>query len=229
MTLPRRTFLGLAAGLLPASALAVELRSGSGGDSPTFQAPPGGGGRMGKMLFRGTSNRQFGLSSILVLADGGAWYADFTNRVVRRDEDKLGILRDIPLVGQFFAPTLRGRDFIASQQIGLTFQLKDTLLVDLHRTDLARQQLAQRILSAEARPPVLTMPSAGQPVQTVAVANQKISYFLLGPPSPVGPDSAPAPLRALAAGETVRSIGKAYVKGSDLLVLVSPSILTGWS
>lgn len=223
----RRTFLAAAASLLPASALAFDLRSGSDGRGERNE--PLGSGRLSKMLFRGEGNRQFGLTNVLVLADSGAWYADFKTSVVRRDEDKIGILSDIPLVGDLFAPRLRGNDFSASRQIGLAFQLDDTLLLDLHRSELARQQLAQQILSSQRPGAALVLPGAPGPVRTVGAANQKISYFLIGGPGPVSPTQPPKPLRSLANGAQARQIGAAYNNGETLLTLVRPSILTGWS
>lgn len=229
MSTTRRSLLALAAAALPATALAFDLRSGSNSDNPLQKPSPGGSGRLSRMSFRGEGNRQFSLSSLLVLADGGAWYADFARRVVQRDEDKLGILRDIPLVGGLFTPTLRGRDFDASRQIGLAFQLGDSLLVDLHRSGLSRRQLAERLLAADKAAPALTLPGAGKPVETVGAANQTISYFLIGGPAAVAPGRPPAALTALAAGEAAQPIGRAYAKANNLLLLVSPSILTGWS
>ncbi|GAB5470753.1 MAG: hypothetical protein Kilf2KO_37830 [Rhodospirillales bacterium] len=217
---------GLLAGR-PASAF--DLRSGSGSDRPHEDLGPGARGRLSKMLFRGEGNRQFGLSSLLVLADEGAWYADFSRRVVQRDEDRVGILRDVPLLGQFFAPTLRARDFSESRQIGLAFQLDETLLIDLHRSGQSRQQLAEAIMAGTDRPGTLALAGSAKPVQTVGAANQKISYFLLGGPSPVNPEQPPKPLRQLAGGAQAQQIGRAYNNGETLLVLVRPSILTGWS
>ncbi len=223
----RRTFLAAAASLLPASALAFDVRTGSGGRDERNE--PLGSGRLSKMLFRGEGNRQFGLSNVLVLADTGAWYADFKTSVVRRDEDKIGFLRDIPLVGNLFAPRLRGRDFDANRQIGLAFQLDDTLLLDLHRSELARQQLAQQIMSSQSSAPNLVLPGAPGPVRTIGAANQKISYFLIRGPGAVSPSQPPKPLRSLANGAQATRIGTAYNNGEALLTLVRPSILTGWS
>lgn len=223
----RRSFLAAAASLLPASAFAIELRGGFDGRGERNE--PLGSGRLSKMLFRGEGNRQFGLSNVLVLADGGAWYADFKTSVVRRDEDKIGILSDLPLIGDLFAPRLRGRDFGANRQIGLAFQLDDTLLIDLHRSELARQQLAQQILSSQDPSPSLVLPGAPGPVRTIGAANQKISYFLIGGPGPVSMTQPPKPLRSLANGAQAQRIGTAYNNGEALLTLVRPSILTGWS
>ncbi len=222
----RRSFLAAAASLLPASALAFDLRSGSDGRGERDE--PLGSGRLSKMLFRGEGNRQFGLSNLLVLAESGAWYADFRTRVVRRDEDRIGILHDIPLVGDLFAPRLRGSDFNAGRQIGLTFQLDDTLLIDLHRSELARRQLAQQIVSSQQTMPALTLPNAPGPVRSVGAANQKISYFLIGGPAPVSSSQPPKPLRSLANGAEATQIGAAYNNGEALLALVRPSILNGW-
>ncbi len=223
----RRLFLAAAATLLPAGALAFDLKSGSDGRGERNE--PLGSGRLSKMLFRGEGNRQFGLTDILVLADSGAWYADFTTRVIRRDEDRIGILRDIPIVGNLFAPRLSGRDFSSNLQIGLVFQLGDTLLVDLHRSELARRQLAQQLLSKQEMTPPLILPGSRAPVRSVAAANQKISYFLVGAPLPVMASHAPQPLRALAEGAEATRIGAAYNNGETLLTLVRPSILNGWS
>ncbi len=223
----RRTFLAGAAALLPASALGFDLRSGSDGRGDRNE--PLGSGRLSKMLFRGEGNRQFGLSNLLVLADSGAWYADFSRSVVRRDEDKIGILRDIPLVGNLFAPRLRGSDFNANRQIGLAFQLDDTLLIDLHRSELARRQLAQQLLTQQEQTPPLTLHGASGPVRTFGAANQRISYFLVRGPLPVWAEQPPKPLRSLANGAEPRRIGAAYNNGEALLALVRPSILTGWS
>ncbi len=228
MTMPRRTFLGLAASVLPASAMAFDFRSGSGSSRPS-EPPPGSVGRQSQMLFVGEGNRRFGLTSLLVLGDNAAWYADFKSRVVKRDEDRIGILRDIPLVGKLFAPRLRTGDFNASREIGLTFRVNDAMVVDLHRSKLTRQALAQKLLNREETAPILRLPGARGPVRTVGVVNQKISYFLVSAPLPVQSYSPPAPLRALAGGTPATQIGRAYNNGEALLVSVSPSIFTGWS
>ena len=228
MTLPRRTFLGLMGAALPVGASAFDLRSGSGSSRPS-EPPPGSVGRLSAMLMRGKDNRNFFLTSLLVLADGGAWYAAFQRRVVQRDEDRIGILRDIPLLGQLFAPSLRSSDFSASRQIGLSLRLGETLIVDLHRSQLSRQQLAHELMSGKRLVPALQLPNAAEPVQSVGVANQKISYFLVGGPAPVNLDSPPAPFMALSQGAQAEPIGRAFNSGKLLLVSVSPSILTGWS
>ncbi len=228
MTIPRRTFLGLAAAFLPASAMAFDFRSGADSSRPS-EPPPGSVGRQSQMLFVGQGNRRFGLKSLLVLGDNAAWYASFQRRVVQRDEDRIGILRDIPLVGQLFAPRLRSRDFDASRQIGLTFRVNDAMVVDLHRSKLSRQALAQKLLNSDETGPILRLPGASGPVRTVGVVNQKISYFLVSAPLPVQSFSPPAPLRALAGGTPATEIGRAYNNGEALLVSVSPSIFTNWS
>ena len=224
--LRRRSFLAAAATLLATPALAIDLKSGSGGRGDRNE--PLGSGRLSSMSFRGEGNRQFQLTNLLVLADGGAWYADFQRRVVRRDEDKIGILADIPIVGSLFTPRLRGKNFDHSLQLGLVFQLNDTLLIDLHRSKLARQQLAQKLIASKERSPALTLPGASGPVQSVGAANQKISYFMIGGPDGVVPGQPPRPLAALAEGTPVTGIGAAYNNGQTLLTLVRPSILTGW-
>ncbi len=230
--LRRRAFLAAATSLLATpmladSARAIEWKSGSDGRGERTE--PLGSGRLSSMTFRGEGNRQFKLTNLLVLADGGAWYADFQRRVVRRDEDKIGILADIPLVGSLFTPRLRGKNFDHSLQLGLVFQLNDTLLIDLHRSKLAREQLAEKLIASKERSPTLTLPGASGPVQSVGAANQKISYFLIGGPDAVAPGQAPKPLVALAEGAQATGIGSAYNNGQTLLTLVRPSILTGWS
>ncbi|MEO1192572.1 MAG: hypothetical protein AAFY02_12495 [Pseudomonadota bacterium] len=169
------------------------------------------------------------MTSVLVLDDSGAWYSDFTGRVLRRDEDRIGILRDIPLVGRFFTPTLRARDFSQALQIGLVFQLEETLLIDLHRSGRSRQQLSQALMSGQEPGPALSLAGASGPVRTIGAANQRISYFTVGGPPPVNPVQPPKPLRLLSNGAQAREIGRAYNKGETLLTVVNPSILTGWS
>lgn len=232
MSLSRRSLLGLAASLLPGAALATEFTWGKSENSPTVQ--PDTSGRWDFMRFLLRGNRNFTARQALVLTDAAAYSGSFAGRVMLRDENRIGILRDIPLVGEFFQNRLRGRDFDPTLQVGLAYQAGETLVLDLHRTRITLDTLAQRFVEAGSETGVqsLAMPDSGVTVRTLIAANQTISAHVTAAIlSPVTAGSAPAALQQLAAADpAVIQVGEVYRHPEGhLLVLVRPSILTGWN
>ena len=234
MSLTRRALLAAGAGLLPAIALgspaaAIETTGGSNSGQPQ-ENQPGLIGPRDYMPFVLEGDRGFTARLVLVVTDAGAYGGALDRQVYVRDENKIGILRDVPLVGQLFSERLRGRDFDPALRIGTALQLGDTLVIDLHRTKVTLQTKAAS-LSGSGRPTVGASLPEGPVIQTLVAANDTWSYHVNGTVlSPLDPASPPAALAALASGVEAELVGEAYAHpDGHLLVLVRPSILTGWS
>ncbi|HKY94593.1 MAG TPA: hypothetical protein VJL84_04775 [Kiloniellales bacterium] len=230
MTLSRRTLLLAGAGLLAAGpAAAIETTWGSKSGQPWEDH--GGSKRGDFMPFKLKGNKAFTARQILVVTDAGAYGGDFTGQVFVRDENKIGIVKDIPLVGALFDQRLRGKDFDPNQRIGTALQLGDTLVIDLHVTKVTLQTLAAQLVNSGERPTSSLALPEGRTVQAVVAANDFWSYTVGGKVlNAVDPAKPPAALAALASGITADQVGEAYRHPEGaLLVLVRPSILTGWS
>lgn len=233
MTYSRRHLLGLAAFgplvLTAGPAAAIETEFGREEDSP--QSDPEQIGELDFMRFLLKGNENFTARRVLVLTDAAAYGGSLEGQVTVRDEDKIGIVEDIPLVGGLFRDRLRAQDFDPAQRIGTAYRLDDTLVLDLHMTRITLQTLAAR--HAESGSPAgsasLALPN-GTTVQSLVAANQKVSYHataaLLRPVTAPGDPG----LQALAASEgAAQPVGEVYAhEGGHLLTLVRPSILTGW-
>ncbi len=238
MTMTRRTLLGLAAGLVPASALtsragAFETTFGSPGENPGMQTPDGE--IVDYMKLRLTDNSSFAARSGLVVTDAGAWFGAFRGKTVVRDENKIGIVKDIPLVGELFSDRLREQDFDPALRIGSVFRIGETLVVDLHLTRVTVEALAQSLLQGSGRPSEsLTLPGFGGErlvPRSLIAANQTVSYHVPAAVlAGVDPATPPEALVLLAEPGRAEVIGEAYRHADGhLLTLVRPSILTGWS
>lgn len=232
MSITRRSLLTLAALALPAGAQAFEFKWGGNSDAPGMQHRDEAGG-FDFMRLELRNGDFFTARSGLIVTDAGAYYGSFAGRVRVRDENKIGIVKDIPLVGGLFTDRLRGRDFDPALQIGQVYRLDETLVVDLHLTRQTLDALAVRLLSPSDSPtPTLRFPGAGGAVvQSLVVANQTVSYHLpAGGFPPVRAGNPPAVLQALTQPGKAEPIGQAYRHAEGhLLTLVRPSILTGWS
>lgn len=230
MALSRRTLLIAGAGLLAATpALAVDTTWGSKSDQPWDNQS--GSKRGDYMPFKLKGNKAFTARQIIVITDAGAFGGAMTGKVNTRDENKIGIVKDIPLLGGLFEDRLRAKDFDSKLRIGTALQLGDTLVVDLHRTKVTLQTLASQIVNSGKKPSgSATLPEGGT-IQGVIAANDTWSYSVNGSVlAAIDPSKPPAALAALASGVTADQVGEAYRNTSGaLLVLVRPSILTGWS
>jgi hypothetical protein len=231
MTLTRRTLLLASAGLLAAGpALAVETTWGSKSGQPWDNQS--GSKRSDYMPFKLKGNKAFTARQILVVTDAGAYGGALTGQVSTRDENKIGIVKDIPLIGGLFDDRLRGKDFDPKMRIGTALQLGDTLIVDLHFTKVTLQTLASQLVnSGQGRPKTSASLPEGKTIEAVVAANDFWSYSVGGKVlTGIDPAKPPAALAALASGVTADQVGEAYRHPSGaLLVLVPPSILTGWS
>jgi hypothetical protein len=230
MTITRRKLLISAAVVLAAGpAAAVETTWGSPSGQPQ-ENEPGLIGPRDYMPFVLESNQGFTARQVLVVTDAGAYGGALDRQVFVRDENKIGILRDIPLVGQLFSERLRGKDFDPAMRIGTALKLGDTLVVDLHRTKVTLQTKAAS-LSGAGRPTVSASLSEGEVIKSLVAANDTWSYHVNGTVlAPLDPAAPPAALAALAGGVEAELVGEAYAHPEGhLLVLVRPSILTGWS
>lgn len=233
MPLSRRSLLGLLAAAAASPAAALDTTLGSPGENPGMKTPDGE--VVDYMRLRLTDNSSFAARSGLVVTDSGAWFGSFKGKTVVRDENKIGIVKDIPLVGELFSDRLRGQDFDPSLRIGTVYRVDETLVVDLHRTKVTLEVLATTLLAAAGRPTEsLAMPGlGGDPVvpRSLIAANQLVSYHVPAAVlAGVDPASPPPALSALAAGGAGEALGEAYRHADGhLLTLVRPSILTGWS
>lgn len=234
MSVSRRHLLGLAAlaplALTAGDAAAIDFDFGRDEDGPDQDSEQLG--RIDYMPFRLKGNVDFTARRVLLLTDAAAYGGSLEGRVTVRDEDKIGIVEDVPLVGGLFSDRLRAKDFDPARRIGTAYRVDDALVLDLHLTRITLQGLAQRFAEAGSDPasPSATLPGSGQVVRSLVAANQKVSYHanaaLL---SPVVAPGNPT-LAALAGSEAAaQPVGEVYdLDGEHLLVHVRPSILTGW-
>jgi len=233
MTVTRRTLLSLAAAFLPARAFAIETTFGKPDNSPGAETPDGE--IVDYMRLRLQDNSSFAARSGLVVTDAGAWFGEFRGKTVVRDENKIGIVKDIPLVGELFSERLRAKDFEPQLRIGSVFRVEETLVVDLHLTRITVDTLAQSLLNGSGRPTEsLAIPGyGGERVvpKSLITANQLVSYHVPAAVlAGVDPARPPAALTLLAEPGRAELIGEAYRHAEGhLLTLVRPSILTGWS
>lgn len=231
MSITRRKLLISSVFLLAATpAAAIETTWGSKSGQPWEDESAGK--RSDFMPFKLKGNKAFTARQILVVTNGGAYGGKLDGQVQVRDENKIGILRDIPLVGQLFTAGLRGKDFDPSQRIGTALQLGDTLVIDLHTTKITLQTLAMQLTAPGAsRPTTSASLPEGKAIEAVVAANDYWSYTVGGKVlNAIDPKAPPAALAALAGGITAEQVGEAYRHPEGaLLVLVRPSILTGWS
>jgi hypothetical protein len=233
MTVTRRALLGLAAGFAPATALAFETTFGSPGENPGMTTPDGE--IVDYMKLRLADNASFAARSGLVVTDAGAWFGAFRGKTVVRDENKIGIVKDIPLVGELFSDRLREKDFDPALRIGSVFRVGETLVIDLHLTRVTVDTLAQTLLNGSGRPSEsLTLPDFGGErlvPKSLIAANQMVSYHVPAAVlAGVDPARPPEALTLLAEPGRAEVIGEAYRHAEGhLLTLVRPSILTGWS
>jgi hypothetical protein len=211
-------------------AAAIETTWGSKSGQPWENESAGK--RSDFMAFKMKGNKSFTARQLLVVTNAGAYGGKLDGQVQVRDENKIGILRDVPLVGQLFTERLRGKDFDPEYRIGTALQLGDTLVVDLHTTKITLQTLASQLVNAgQGRPTTSAALPEGKTIQAVVAANDFWSYTVGGKVlNAIDPKSPPAALAALASGVTAEQVGEAYRHPEGaLLVLVPPSILTGWS
>lgn len=230
MAFTRRSLLALTAlSLIPGTgALALDTQSGTKGGNP--QSEPPSEETVDFMRLTLPGNRSFAARHALVLTDAGAWYGALKGKTVKRNEDKIGIVKDVPILGDLFSERLRSKDFDPALMIGRVFRVEEVLVVDLHLTRVTTQALAQRLLGGERPTESLTLPGGGVP-RSLITANQSVSYHVPAAAlSAVDPAQAPAALRALADNIEPLAIGEAYRHAEGhLLTLVRPSLLTGWS
>jgi len=233
LAITRRQALRLAAGsavfcAFGSGAGAFEFRFGSEGRGQ--DSGPDDTGRSSQMLFTLAGGARFKAKSLLIVTDSGAYTVAFARKVTRRDEDKIGIVRDAPLVGGLFTDRLRGKNFDPSLRIGPLYGLEETLVADLRRGGGSLQDAAAEIETKGTPPPrPFTLRGQDQPVAALRVANQKISYGVAGPQFTQWRQGLDSPaLRALANGKTAESLGGAYRSERQLLLLVNPSILTDY-
>ncbi len=240
MPMTRRALLALAAtaAAIPSTfassaAQAFDTTFGKPENSPTAEPPDGE--TVDYMRLRLTDNSSFAARDGLVVSDAGAWYGSFKGKTVVRDENKIGIVKDIPLIGGLFSDRLREQDFDPTLRIGSVFRVGKTLVIDLHLTRVTVEVLAATLLAGKGRPQEsLSLPGPGgerQVPQSLIAANQTVSYHVPAAVlSGVDPAKPPAALSALAEAGEAELIGDAYRHAAGhLLTLVRPSILTGWS
>lgn len=235
MPLTRRALLALAAtaAAIPRGAEAFDTTFGKPENSPTAEPPDGE--IVDFMRLRLDDNSSFAARSGLVVTDAGAWFGSFKGQTVVRDENKIGIVKDIPLIGGLFSDRLRAKDFDPALRIGSVFRVEETLVVDLHLTRVTVDVLATTLLAGSGRPQEsLAIPAGAgekQVPKSLVVANQMVSYHTPAAVlSGVDPAKPPAALAALAEPGLAELIGDAFRHAEGhLLTLVRPSILTGWS
>ncbi len=228
--LTRRSLLAVAAlSVIPGgAAFAIETTFGSKGGNPLSE--PQGDESVDFMRLTLPNNHSFAAREALLLTDAGAWFGALKGKTVRRDEDKIGIVKDIPFVGGLFSERLREKDFDPSLMIGRVFRVEEVLVVDLHLTRVTTQALAQRLLAGERPKESLRLPGGAVPGSLIT-ANQSVSYHVPAAAlSAVDPAKPPAALRSLADNVEPLAIGEAYRHAQGhILTLVRPSLLTGWS
>lgn len=157
----------------------------------------------------------------------------------RQNVNKLGFTQDLPLVGQFFAPTPRQGQLTTANQIGLAFIDSGTLFVDL-RQSFAAANSDRSLLGTLTGSPASTQSapfSAGGSAQAFiafSVVNRDFQFQV-----PIGNFTAITPGGA-ACGPGVMTklpplgalfdqpVGTAHNLGGQLIVLIKPSIIAGY-
>lgn len=178
------------------------------------------------------------LTQLVVVASDCAFRGG-TSVNYRQNVNKLGFTQDLPLVGQFFAPTPRQGQLTDANQIGLAFIDSSTLFVDLRRSFAAAngdRSLLQTLTGAPASTQSAPFSAGGNAPAFIAfsVVNRDFQFQV-----PVGNFTAITPGNAACgAGVMTRlpplgalfdqPVGTAHNLGGQLIVLIKPSIIAGY-
>ena len=236
----RHIFLALALTVfatVPTSAIESDF-----GGPDNRNAEPGYVGPLSSITLRDKSNRSFTIKGLVAIASGRVYGGHIDGGIKPRDEDKIGIVRDIPLAGQFFTERLRAKDFDPGLRIGTVYRHEGVLIIDLRAgsTTAAGEPLPgdmplmPRLRSlGESGQPTLRklLVSSGAEVTGLRVVNQTQSFDVpLGTLRSLPDNGKLSELSRLPASPWffTTPVGEAYLRGPELLLLVRPSILTGW-
>jgi hypothetical protein len=177
------------------------------------------------------------VTKIVVVTANCAFRGD-ARASLRRNVNRLGFTRDIPLIGQLFVDTPRRGDLNPGNQIGFAYLDGETLYVDA-RFISGKGTVDRTLLSALSNGPTagVTVPFAvvpnAPPLQSVSVVNRDYE-FVVRPAhfTAVAPPGMRCGNNALSALPSLgplfgQPLGTAHLVSWRLIVLVRPSIIAG--
>jgi hypothetical protein len=243
MTSLFRTIPAMALSLaLAAPALANPAGTGSVGGSDRGGGMFDSGQTIDRIPLTATDQGKLTLLYLWILTSNNAVALSTLNAVWQRTENRLPLAR-IPLLGQLARPDYERADFAPEKQVGTYYYAGKSMLIDLRPVE-ARAAAPANVeidwdaietqLAAEAKRPVEgqiqidTKAPQATFVRSINVFNQDSSYSML-----VGAPAVRAELeqeirqfvsRLPLIGHLVRR-GPVMVKDSELLIMVSPSIV----
>ena len=174
----------------------------------------------------------------LVVATPDCAFRGSTSVNYRQNVNKLGFTQDLPLVGQFFAPTPRQGQLTGANQLGLAYIDNGTLFVDLRQSFAAangdRSFLGTLTGSPASAQPVSFSPGGTAPAFIAfSVVNRDFQFQV-----PIGNITAITPGMTCAPGAMTRlpplgalfdqPVGTAHNLNGQLIVLIKPSIIAGY-
>jgi hypothetical protein len=177
------------------------------------------------------------VTKIVVVTVNCAFRGD-TSASTRRNVNRLGFTRDIPLIGGLFVDTPRRGDLNPGNQIGFAYLDGQTLYVDA-RFISGKGSIDRTLLSALSNGPAagvnvpFSVAPNAPPLQSVSVVNRDFEFVVrpanfsaVAPPGMRCGDNALSALPSL--GPLFgRPLGTAHVVSWRLIVLVPPSIIAG--
>ena len=175
----------------------------------------------------------------LVVVTSDCAFRGSTSVNYRQNVNKIGFTQDLPLVGQFFAPTPRQGQLTQANQLGLAFIDNGTLFVDLRQSfgpTSSDSSLLQTFAGAPASAHGTPFSPGGNATafNAFSVVNRDFQFQV-----PIGNFTAIAmggaacapgaatrlpPLGALFA----QPVGTAHNLNGQLIVLIKPSIIAGY-
>ncbi len=207
-----------------------------------------------------SQNRNYDLDAMVLLVNPPGLkgnpalvYGARTFNAVRwRNEDRIGVMRDLPLVGKLFSERIRPGDIRPENRVGSAYRLDGILIVDLRRevagegSDVAmpsvqaiRESLKHALAARADRLRGLNLGDrGGPPVEEVSVLNRELSQTLVAGSfvaqtaaapfigKPAGSAAGPAVSRIPVLEPWVKAVGAVYRSGGRLIVVVEPTILT---
>ena len=157
----------------------------------------------------------------------------------RQNVNKVGFTQDLPLVGQFFAPTPRQGQLTDANQLGLAYIDNGSLFVDLRQSFAAAngdRSLLQTLTTTPASAQGTRFSAGGTAPTFIAfsVVNRDFQFQVpIGNFTAISPDGAACGAGAMtklpALGALFQQpVGTAHNLGGQLIVLIKPSIIAGY-